>query len=219
MSCARCPGVRRRLRGRSDEQLLLLPQATDAEALAVQKLLAEMFGPSYMAEPDLWPLLALRCLRVTLDSGRAPVSPVAFAGYGLLLGVTGRYEQARRFGDLALTMAEHPDCREFRPWTKFLYFDFIHHWTRPAADAIEPLRDAIREALLLGDLENAGFMTAVELYQSFSYGVPLPEIDARGAELAVYLRPYGVQFGLSEETRQLVQNMMGRSPDPAAAGR
>ena len=192
----------------------LLPQATDAEALAVQKLLAEMFGPSYMAEPDLWPLLALRCLRVTLDSGRAPVSPVAFAGYGLLLGVTGRYEQARRFGDLALTMAEHPDCREFRPWTKFLYFDFIHHWTRPAADAIEPLRDAIREALLIGDLENAGFMTAVELYQSFSYGVPLPEIDARGAELAVYLRPYGVQFGLSEETRQLVQNLMGRSPDP-----
>ena len=214
MSCRALPGVRRRLRGRTDEQLLLLPQATDAEALAVQKLLAEMFGPSYMAEPDLWPLLALRCLRVTLDSGRAPVSPVAFAGYGLLLGATGRYEPARRFGDLALTMAEHPDCREFRPWTKFLYFDFIHHWTRPAADAIEPLREAIREALLLGDLENAGFMTAVELYQSFSYGVPLPEIDARGAELAVYLRPYGVQFSLSEETRQLVQNMMGRSPDP-----
>ena len=55
-------------------------------------------------------------------------------------------------------------------------------------------------------------MTVVELYQSFSYGVPLPEIDARGAELAVYLRPYGVQFSLAEETRQLVQNMMGRSP-------
>jgi predicted ATPase/class 3 adenylate cyclase len=206
--------VRRRLRGRSDEELLTLPRATDAETLAVQKLLAEMFGPAYMADPDLWPLLALRCLRFTLDRGRAPVSPVAFAGYGLLLGVMGRYEPARRFGDLALTMAEQPDCREFRSWTKFLFYDFIHHWTRPAADAIEPLRDAIREALLVGDLENAGFMTAVELYQSLHYGVALPEIDARGAELAVYLRPYGTQFRLCESTRQLVHNLMGRSSNP-----
>jgi predicted ATPase/class 3 adenylate cyclase len=208
------PGVRRRLRGKTDEELLSLPTATDPDTLAVQKLLSEMFGPAYMADPDLWPLLALKCLRFTLDGGRAPASPVAFAGYGLLLGITGRYDSARRFGDLALTMAEHPDCREFRPWTKFLFYDFIHHWTRPTADAIEPLREAIREALVMGDLESAGFMTAVELYQSFSYGVPLPEIDARGAELAVYLRPYETQFSLCEQTRQLVHSMMGRAPDP-----
>jgi predicted ATPase/class 3 adenylate cyclase len=208
------PRVRRRLRGRSDEELLMLPKATDAETLAAQKLLAEMFGPAYMAEPDLWPLLALRCLHLTLTGGRAGISPVAFAGYGLLLGILGRYESARRFGDLALTMAEHPDCREFGPWAKFLYYDFIHDWTQPAADAIEPLRDAIREALLIGDLENAGFMAVVELSKSVSYGVALPEIDARGAELAVYLRPYGAQFTLAESTRQLVQNLMGRAPDP-----
>jgi predicted ATPase/class 3 adenylate cyclase len=207
-------GVRRRLRGRSDEQLLALPEATDAETLAVQKLLAEMFNPAYGAQSDLVPLLALRCLRFTLDGGRAPASPVAFAAYGLLLGVMGRYDSARRFGDLALTMAELPDCREFGPYTKFVFYDFVYHWTRPAADAIEPLREAIREALQLGDLESAGFMTAVELYQSVSYGVALPEIDARGAELAVYLRPYEAQFRLCESTRQLVQNLMGRSDDP-----
>jgi predicted ATPase/class 3 adenylate cyclase len=207
-------GVRRRLRGRSDEQLLMLPQASDAEALATQKLLAEMFGPAYMVEPDLWPLLALRCLRLTLDAGRAPVSPVAFAGYGLLLGLMGRYEEAKRFGDLAMTMAEQPDCREFRSWTCFIFYDFIYHWTRAAAEAIEPLRGAIREALLIGDLENAGYMTAVELYQSLHYGIALPEIDARGAELSVYLRPYGAQFRLCESTRQLVQNLMARAPDP-----
>ncbi|HYL50626.1 MAG TPA: AAA family ATPase, partial [Acidimicrobiia bacterium] len=206
--------VRRRLRGRSDEQLLALPEATDPEALAVQKLVAEMIGPAYRAAPTLWALLVLRCLRVTLDDGRAPACSLAFAAYGLLLGVTGRYESARRFGDLALSMAEHPDCREFRPWTKFFVYNFIHHWTRPTADAIQPVRDAIREALLVGDVENAGFLTAAELYLSFSYGVPLPEIDARGAELAVYLRPYGAQLLLAECTRQLVHNMMGRTPDP-----
>jgi len=207
-------GVRRRLRGRSDEQLLELPKATNPESLAVQKLVAEMIGSAYRAEPTLWALLVLRCLRVTLDDGRAPACSLAFAGYGLLLGVMGRYESARRFGDLALRMAEHPDCREFRPWTKFFVYNFIHHWTRPTADAIEPVREAIREALLVGDVENAGFLTAAELYLSFSYGVPLPEIDARGAELAVYLRPYGSQLRLAEGTRQLVHNMMGRSPDP-----
>src|SRR5207245_7666925 len=187
-------GVGRLLQTPSDADLLALPAATDPQTLVTQKLLAEMFGPAYMAQPDLWPLLALRCLTITLDEGRAPVSPVAFAGYGLLLSAMGRYDTAQRFGDLAMRMAEAPESREFRPWTKFLFFDFIHHWTRPAADAIEPLREAIREALLLGDLEVAGFMAAVELYQSFSYGIPLPEIDARGAELAVYLRPYETQL-------------------------
>src|SRR5439155_21638022 len=95
----------------------------------------------------------------------------------------------------------------------FLFYDFIHHWTRPALEAIEPLREAGREALLIGDLENAGFMTAVELYQSLAYGVPLPEIDARGLELAVHLRPYRAQFSLCESTRQKVHNLMGRSAD------
>jgi len=210
---ATLPGVWRRLHNRSDADLLAMPEATDPETLVAQKLLAEMFGPAYMAEPDLWPLLALRCLTITLDEGRAPMSPVAFAGYGLLLAAMGRYDAAQRFGDLAMQMAEAPESREFRPWTKFLFYDFIHHWTRPALEAIEPLREAGREALLIGDLENAGFMTAVELYQSLAYGVPLPEIDARGLELAVHLRPYRAQFSLCESTRQMVHNLMGRSAD------
>jgi len=208
---AMLPGVWRRLHHRSDADLLALPEATDPQTLVTQKLLAEMFGPAYMVQPDLWPLLALRCLTITLDEGRAPVSPVAFAGYGLLLSAMGRYDSAQRFGDLAMRMAEAPESREFRPWTKFLFYDFIHHWTRPAIEAIEPLREAGREALLIGDLENAGFMTAVELYQSLAYGVPLPEIDARGLELAVHLRPYRAQFNLCESTRQMAHNLMGRS--------
>lgn len=210
---ASLPGVWRRLHNRSDADLLALPEATNPQTLVAQKLLAEMFGPAYMAQPDLWPLLALRCLTITLDEGRAPVSPVAFAGYGLLLSAMGRYDAAQRFGDLAMIMAEAPESREFRPWTKFLFYDFIHHWTRPAIDAIEPLREAGREALLIGDLENAGFMTAVELYQSLAYGVPFPEIDARGLELSVHLRPYRAQFGLCESTRQMTHNLMGRSAD------
>src|SRR5205085_1806031 len=84
--------------------------------LVAQKLLAEMFGPAYMAEPDLWPLLALRCLTITLDEGRAPMSPVAFAGYGLLLAAMGRYDAAQRFGDLAMQMAEAPESRDLRPY-------------------------------------------------------------------------------------------------------
>ena len=167
-----------------------------------------------MAEPDLWPLLALRCLHLTLTAGRASVSPVSFAGYGLMLGVMGRYESARRFGDLALTMAEHPDCHEFRPWTKFLFYDFIHDWTRPAADAIEPLREAIREALLIGDLENAGFMTAVELYQVVLVRRRTTR-DRRARRRARCLPPaLRMQFNLAESTRELVQNLMGRAPDP-----
>src|SRR5262249_50256288 len=121
--------VRRKLRGRSDEQLPQLPQTTDAETLAAQKLLGELYGPAYTVEPDLWPLLALRCVRLTLEVGRVPASPVAFAGYGLLLSIMGRYQEARRYGDLALAMAEEPESRDHRPWTKFLYYDFIHHWT------------------------------------------------------------------------------------------
>ena len=54
-----------------------------------------------------------------------------------------------------------------------------------------------------------------ELYQSFSYGIPLPEIDARGAELAVYLRPYETQLRLCEATRQLVHTPP-RSADRAS---
>jgi predicted ATPase/class 3 adenylate cyclase len=207
--------VQRRLRGCSDEELLQLPNASDATTIVTQNVLSEMYAPSVAVDPDLWPLVVLRSVRLTLEAGRVPTSPVAFGAYGLLLGVLGRYETAQRFGDLALRMAEQPECREHRPWTKFFFYNFINHWTRPAADAIEPMRDAIREALSLGDLETAGFMTAVELYQSFLYGVPLPEIDARAAELAVYLRPYPTQFRLCEQTHQYVQNVMGLAPDAA----
>ena len=113
-----------------------------------------------------------------------------------------------------MLLAERPEFREARPQTVFMHLDYIHHWRHPIRDGLGELRDAVEEALDQGDQENAGFLVAVLLAQSFWVGRPLAEIDALASSLIPHIRSQPVPSTLCQAMQQLCLNLMGRSADP-----
>jgi predicted ATPase/class 3 adenylate cyclase len=208
--------VRMRLMMRrwSNERLLELPHCDDQRVIALHSILAELCSMAVLVRPNLLPLLVRKQLDLTLAHGHTPSSPLVIAGYGIVLVMLGDHSGSQRFGEVAMQLAERPEFREARPQTVFMYLGYIRHWRHPVRDGLGELRDAVEEALDQGDQENAGYLVATLLSQSFWVGRPLPEIDALARSLIPHIRSQPVPSALCQAMQQLCLNLMGRGADP-----
>lgn len=208
--------VRMRLTMRrwSNERLLALPRCDDQKVIALHRILVELCSMAVLVRPNLLPLLVRKQLDLTLAHGHTPSSPLVITGYGIVLVLLGDHAGSQRFGEVGMQLAERPAFREARPQTVFMHLDYIHLWRHPIRDGLSELRDAVEEALDQGDQENAGFLAAVLLSQSFWAGRPLAEIDALASSLIPHIRSQPVPGALCQAMQQLCLNLMGRSADP-----
>jgi predicted ATPase/class 3 adenylate cyclase len=198
----------------SNDRLLGLQHCDDQRVIEIHPILAELCNLAYLVRPNLLPLLVRKQLDLTLAHGHTPSSPVAIAGYGVVLVLLGDLSGSQRFGEVAMLLAERPEFREARPQTVFMHMDYIHHWRRPLRDGLAELRNTIEESLDQGNQESTGFLIAVLLYQSFWVGRPLAEIDALAGSLIPHIRSQPVPSALCQAMQQLCLNLMGRSADP-----
>jgi predicted ATPase/class 3 adenylate cyclase len=206
--------MRLTMRRWSTERLLGLPHCDDQRVIALHSILAELCNMAVLVRPNLLPLLVRKQLDLTLAHGHTPSSPLVIAGYGIVRVLLGDHAGSQRFGEVGMLLAERPEFREARPQTVWMHLDYIHHWRHPIRDGLGELRDAVEEALDQGDQENAGFLVAVLLSQSFWVGRPLAEIDALASSLIPHIRSQPVPSALCQAMQQLCLNLMGRSADP-----
>lgn len=206
--------MRLTMRRWSSERLLQLERCHDPRVTALHPILAELCNIAVLVRPNLLPLLVRKQLELTLTHGHTPSSPLVIAGYGILLVLLGDHTSSQRFGEVGMQLAERDEFREARPQTVFMHLDFVRHWRHPIREGLGELRNAVEEALDQGDVENAGYLAAVLLSQSFWAGRPLPEIDALANSLIPQIRSQPVPGALCQAMQQLCLNLMGRSADP-----
>jgi predicted ATPase/class 3 adenylate cyclase len=200
------------LRGRTDADLLAPEVATDTGILAPLRILGEVCRASYTAQPELYLAFILRMVQLAVRDGTTPTSSLAFAHYALLLIIVFRdMRGAKRFGDLALRVADHPVCVRHKPETRFVVFDFLQHWYEPLRTVIEPAYGVFQEAREVGDLETAAVAPVVGVNAMSMIGVPLPQIAERAARYVDAVRNQQTYFYMLELARQRVLNLMGRA--------
>lgn len=204
-----------KLRPWTDEQIRSMPLCEDERILEVDRILDELLTISYLARPELFPVIVHKAIALTLEHGLLPISPGAFANHGLLLVVAfSRHDESQRWGELALSLCEAGPLRSQLPSVQFVYYNFISHWKHPMRGAIEPLRRAHRQALLAADIETAAWVGVVAIYQSFNLGLPLSDVDSLAETVIPTFSGQLVQSTLARSTQQLCLNLMGRADDP-----
>ncbi len=196
------------------EQFLQLSPCADRRVVEIQRTLAELRSLSYLARPNLFPLIVRKQLELTLAHGHTPSLPLVLVSYGVLLVMTGDPAGAQRFGETALLLTDRPEFRDARPETLFMHLNFIRHWRHHLRDGFGQLRDAVTEALDHGDQEYAGFLGAVLLSQYFWIGRPLAEIDELAQTVIPEIWSQPVPRRLCQAVQQICLNLMGRSEDP-----
>ena len=207
--------TRLKLRSWTDDQIRDLPICQDPRVLDVDRILGELSTLVYFVQPELFPVLVFKGVSLTLEHGKLSISPVAIANHGSLIVIAfKRYRESQRWAELALDLCGPGPFQSLRPWVEFLNYNFISHWQHPIHDAIEPLRDAHRTALLAGDMNYAGWAGVAAIYRSFNLGLPLSEVDGIAEQLIPTFHSQTMQTRLGQSTQQLCLNLMGRADEP-----
>jgi len=144
------------LMGKPVENLINFPEMKDPHKLAVTQILTGIASSVYMAVPELFPLLVLNTVRLSVKYGNSIYSPYSYAGFGLIhCGVLGDINTGYEFGKLALDLVEKFNIRETKSRVWFVVWYFVNHWKRHLRDSIKPLLEAYKTGVETGDLEFA----------------------------------------------------------------
>ena len=203
--------------GKSEEDLLGAERVRNPEDEAILLIYHQIMDAAFFATPELLPVLVLRMTTYTATRGNSPVSPIAFAMFGLALcGPLNNVSSGYYYGGIAVRLVDRLNAREARGRTVFLYNHFIRHWKEPIRAVVEPLREALRYNFEGGDLQASSYCLQSEYFH----------ILLSGANLQTLYRDREKWRGEMREFRQtqsqpmidiwcqLTANLAGHSNDP-----
>ena len=165
------------LRGRDVPKLLELPQATDVGVRVAMRVLVTVSAAAYATEPDVFPQIVFRLVRMSLQHGNTPESAFGYVCYGLALcAVLRDYDGGLAFGRLALAMVDRLTARELEARVRFLYGLFIQVWSEPLTDTLSHFRTGANRGLETGDLEYYSYnFYALDAHRLWT-GAGLPDL-------------------------------------------
>jgi len=162
------------------QDLVHLPEMTDANKLAAMKMLRTALPPAYFAEPTLVPLISFTLVNLCFQYGNSSLASHAYASYGLVLcGYLQDIESGYQFGKLSLKVLDQFDAKELKCKVYGLFNIFICHWKEHIQETIEPLQDGLKLALEVGDMEYAGYNGILACWHSFFAGENLGILERK----------------------------------------
>ncbi|HAX77269.1 MAG TPA: serine/threonine protein kinase [Cyanobacteria bacterium UBA11372] len=177
-------GTKLALGKKKPADLTNLPLMNEPFKLVEIRLLLSAQSAAYFAVPQLFPLIIFKLLKISVKYGNAPGSVFVYAIYGIILcGIVGDIETGYQFGQLALSLLDRLNAKEFKTKTLFGIHNFIFHWKEHAKEGVQPLLDAYSNGLETGDLEFAAYSAHQYCFRLYAIG---KELDEVAKEMATY---------------------------------
>ncbi len=172
------------LAGKRIKDLANLPPMKEPYRLAALRILLKITSPTYIAMPKLLPLIAFKQVILSVKYGNCPESIYGYAVYGLILsGVVGDIESGYGFGQLALSLVELFNAREFTSKVLDHTEGFIRHWKVSVKETLSPLIEAYKIGLEIGDWQHSSYGAQMYCYHSYLSG---KELSGLQQEMAAY---------------------------------
>ena len=200
--------------GKRIEDLIDLPTMKEPEKLAAMRILSKIVSASYKAAPELFLLIVLKQVNLSIKYGNAPLSAYAYAVYGLVLcGVLLDIESGYQFGEFALKILEKFNSRELKAKTFLVTELSIRHWKEHVRETLKLLREGYQSALENGDLEFAVYCVHITCTHSYVIGNELTELGQEMETYSVAIQQIGqgqaAAFYYHKIFQQVVLNLIG----------
>ncbi len=180
------------LRGKSVDSLEFLPELSDPRLLVAVRVLNAMAAPAYFLDANLYTLLVLRMLNLSLAHGNSSVSPYSYALYGMIAGsVLGNFETGMAFGELAVRLHRRYGNPDVVAKVHMITGNFVNPWRNPVRTNLEFLKLGYREGRAAGDLIYAGYCGVCIVYALFSAGEPLDSLYRESHRYLEFVRGTG----------------------------
>lgn len=205
------------LAGKQVDTLLDLPLMTDPTKLAAIRVLASVMSAAYVCSPNLFILIALKILNLSLQYGNIDLSAYAYATYGqILCGAVGNIPKGYQFGQLALQLLSKLNAKKLKARVLLVVHDYVTHWQSHVKETLQPFLEAYQSGLETGDLEFATRSAMVYSYHSYFLGRELTHLEQELRNYTVVIQELK-QFRyihMNERYHQVVLNLLGKAHDP-----
>ena len=204
------------LAGKSIENLTKLPPMTEEVPKAAMLLISSIGSATYVAAPDLFPLISLKQVNLSVKYGNSGLSAHAYAAYGLILsGALGDIEAGYRFGQLAVTTLGNFPASAENTKVGFIMEALLKHWKDPLQDRLPCLLEVYQAGIQTGNFEYAA-------YAAFNYCYILYCTGRELGEIAKEVEKYAQGMVLFKQAQtahwhnflaQAILNLIGESED------
>jgi predicted ATPase/signal transduction histidine kinase len=180
--------VAERLSGRGPADLMELPRTGEPNVELSVNLLASIAASAYMVDQNLFALLVLRIVQLSLEHGNSRLSAFGYVIYGILLASALDDPSAgRQFGQLAVELSARFRDPMLHARVRYLRAGLIDHWTQSARSGIAELTEAYKGSMESGDWIYVGHCVIVRLWRRIAVGDPIPEILAENRRFLEFL--------------------------------
>ena len=200
--------------GKRIEDLIDLPTIKEPEKLAAMRILSQIFSACYKTAPELFLLIVLKQVNLSIKYGNASFSAYAYASYGIILcGVVIDIESGYQFGELGLSVLERFNSSELKAKTFFVAALFIRHWKEHVRETLKLFREGYQSGLENGDLEFAAYCACFTCQHSYFIGKELTalalEMETYGIAIEQIGQGQAAAFYYHKIFQQVVLNLIG----------
>ncbi|MBE8987698.1 AAA family ATPase [Nostoc sp. LEGE 12450] len=197
-------------------ELLNLSDAKDENILAAARILTSVAPCAYLSQPQLYLLVILKKVYLSVVYGNESTSTFSYASYGILMcGVFKNVELGYEFGQLALDLRSRYQNSELKGKTLLLVYLYTRHWKMHLRELLQPLQTAYCSCLDVGDLAFAGYSAYNYSFYSYFAGQNLTQLEPEVAGYCEALKHLKQNLALnySQLIRQILLNLMGDADD------
>jgi len=197
--------------------LIDLPKMTAPIKLAAMRLLSSIFSASFIAVPELMPLIVFKQVTLSVQYGNTSLSAFAYVNYGLILcGIVGDIEAGYQFGQLALRILEQFQAKELKAKIFAVFHATVGIWKEHVRESLQPFRSAYSIGLETGDLEFASNCAYLYSFHASFAGKQLASLEPEMAAYSEALEQLKQETYLTYNKiyRQAVLNLIGRAEEP-----
>jgi predicted ATPase/class 3 adenylate cyclase len=147
------------LKGREAVALIDNPNVDDQAVSLAQRCLRHLAIAAFLANQELWSLIIVTSVTISLEHGNAPESALSFANYGRLLGASqGRYKEGLEFGKLALRLCDRFNRSAATTTVCLVVGHALIPWVQHVRHALPIIDRGYQEGLDSGEILWAGYL-------------------------------------------------------------
>ncbi|MBD3558644.1 serine/threonine-protein kinase PknK, partial [Planktothrix sp. FACHB-1355] len=159
------------------------------EKILALKVLSTLIAPTSVSDRDIYPLVALKIVNISLKYGNQPESSFGYSSYGLILSCfLGDYESGYDFALLALKLSQKFNSLAYKCKACFMLSECFNHWFNHTKEAQVICNEGYQAGLECGDLQFAGYILASKTFHMFYQGKNLKQIVPEAANYLAFLQ-------------------------------
>lgn len=144
------------------QDLINLPVMKKPTKLAAMRILASVLPAAYFTTPELFGLIALKQVSLSLKYGNSPLSAYAYCNYGLILcGILVIIKKGYQFGQLGVELLAGLNNKELKAKVFMIFNSFIFHWQDHLKKTLKPLLEGYQTGIETGDIEFAAYCLGI----------------------------------------------------------